>query len=53
MTVQILEDGDLFLEGANVTFACPPGLTLSGPTTSSCVGRRWKPDPMEAKCLCE
>ena len=52
-SVQILVDRHLFLEGTNVTFICPPGWTLSGPNTSSCVGKEWKPDPIEAKCICE
>ena len=52
-SVQILADSDLFLEGTNVTFSCPPGWTLFGPTMSSCVGNRWKPGPMEVRCICE
>ena len=41
----------LDVEGASVTFACPPGLMLSGPNTSTCIGNgEWEPDPRDVEC---
>ena len=45
---------DLAVEGANVTFACPPGLVLTGPNTTTCMGNgEWEPNPMEVNCTGE
>ena len=39
------------LEGSNITLACPPGMVLKGPSTSSCLGSgEWEPDPRDSKC---
>ena len=40
------------MEGASLTFLCPPGLTLIGPESSRCMGNgEWEPDPREAVCI--
>ena len=34
------------LEGATVTFSCPPGKILTGPNRTTCMGNgEWEPDP--------
>ena len=34
------------MEGATVTFECPPQYFLTGPNTTICVGNgEWEPDP--------
>ena len=44
-------DSDVFLEGANVTFTCPPGQVLIGHNTSMCMGNgEWEPDLREVTC---
>ena len=44
-------DRDIFLEGTNVTFTCPPGLVLIGSDTSICMGNgEWEPNPNEVEC---
>ena len=44
----------LYLEGAIVTFTCPPGQVLNGRNTSTCTGNgEWEPDPREAECIGE
>ena len=44
-------DSDVFLEGANVTFICPPGQAFIGHSTSTCMGNgEWEPDPREVMC---
>ena len=41
----------LDVEGVSVTFACSPGLILSGPNTSTCMGNgEWEPDPRNVEC---
>ena len=38
-------------EGHNITFACPPGQTLNGSNSSTCMGNgEWAPDPREVEC---
>ena len=38
-------------ESTNITLSCPPGLVLSGPSTSTCMGNgEWEPDPRELEC---
>ena len=44
------------LEGATLTFSCPPGKILTGPNTTTCMENgEWEPDPtVEAmKCVGE
>ena len=42
---------DLALEGTNITFNCRPGLALTGPNLSTCMGNgEWEPDPREVRC---
>ena len=49
--VLITEYSDLALEGASVTFACPPGLIMVGSNTSICTENgQWNPDPATATC---
>ena len=44
-------DRDIFLEGTSITFTCPPGLVLTGPNSSTCMGNgEWEPNPNEVKC---
>ena len=36
---------DPAIQGTNITFTCPPGLVLTGPDTSTCMGNgEWEPD---------
>ena len=40
------------IEGTNVSFSCPPGLVLTGPSTSMCMGNgEWEPDPSQVNCI--
>ena len=42
------------LEDNNIAFSCAPGLILTGPNTSLCMGNgEWEPNPAEVKCLGE
>ena len=42
------------IEGANVTFSCPPGRILTGPNVATCMRNgEWEPDLQELKCLGE
>ena len=44
-------DRDTFLEGTNITFICPPGLVLTGPSRSTCMGNgEWEPNPNDVEC---
>ena len=44
-------DSDTFLEGTNIAFSCPPGLVLTGPNKSTCMGNgEWEPSPNEVEC---
>ena len=44
-------DSDIYLEGAIVTFTCPPGQVLVGRNMSTCTGNgEWEPDPREVEC---
>ena len=37
--------------GSSVTFSCSPGLVLTGPNSSTCMGNgEWEPDPRKAIC---
>ena len=39
------------MRGANVTYNCPSGMTLTGPRRSTCTGNgEWEPDPREVEC---
>ena len=39
------------VEGSNITLACPPGMVLNGPSTSSCLENgEWDPEFRESKC---
>ena len=39
------------MEGATVTFECPPQYVLTGPNITTCMGNgEWEPDPREAEC---
>ena len=38
-------------EGQNISFICPSGRALSGPTSSICMENgEWEPDPREVEC---
>ena len=44
-------DSDTFLEGTNINFSCLPGLVLTGPNSSTCMGNgEWEPNPNEVQC---
>ena len=39
------------MEGATVTFECPPQYVITGPNTTTCMGNgEWEPDPREVEC---
>ena len=39
------------MEGATVTFECPPQYVLIGPNTTTCMENgEWEPDPLEVEC---
>ena len=49
MNVDCYEDPAL--ERYNITFTCPPGLVLTGPSATACMGDgEWEPDPRLAEC---
>ena len=51
LTIEYYDYPALDVEGASVTFACPPGLMLSGPNASTCMGNgEWEPDPRDVEC---
>ena len=46
-----MEYSDPALEGASVTFGCPPELVLVGSNTSTCMGNgQWNPNPANIAC---
>lgn len=48
------EQPAIYLEGSNVTFTCPPGLVLTGPSTSRCLGNgKWEPDLRTTQVTCK
>ena len=48
------QESDIFLEGTNVTFTCPPGLVLTGPNTLMCMGNgEWEPDLNNRQVTCK
>ena len=50
-SVLTMLDRNPALEGSSVNLSCPPGLVLTGPNTTTCMGNgEWEPDPMEAMC---
>ena len=39
------------IEGATLTFDCPPQFVLTGPNNTTCMGNReWEPDPRKVGC---
>jgi hypothetical protein len=48
-----VSDPAIYLEGDSVTFTCPPGLILTGPSTSRCLGNgEWEPDLRTSQPTC-
>ena len=50
---QVIVEGDRnpASEGTTVTFSCPPGLTLTGLSTSTCMENgEWEPDINGSMC---
>ena len=49
---EALGDTDLPVYGTTFTFRCPPGRTLMGPNSTTCMETgEWEPDPSEAVCM--
>ncbi|MCG8620954.1 MAG: CCP domain-containing protein [Proteobacteria bacterium] len=47
----IVNYSQLLIEGTTLMFTCLPGLTLSGPNTTTCLGNgQWIPNPDLIKC---
>jgi hypothetical protein len=43
---------DPALEGQTITFFCPPGQTLNGSNSATCMGNgEWEQDPREVECI--
>jgi hypothetical protein len=38
------------IEESTVTFVCPLGQILNGPTISMCINGNWFPDPSDLQC---
>ena len=39
------------LEEENISFSCPPGWSITGPNTSTCMGNgEWEPNFREVEC---
>ena len=35
-----------------ITYTCPPGFVMTGPSTSVCMGNgEWEPDPGKVECI--
>lgn len=50
-TMVIMNYTDPAVEGSNVTFSCPSGLILTGPSVATCMRNgKWEPDPREVAC---
>ena len=44
-------DNSIAMEGAVANFSCPPGLVLTGPSTTTCMENgEWEPDPAYLDC---
>ena len=47
----VIENNEVPTEGNTVTFSCPPGLVLTGPSSATCAGNgEWEPDPSQLMC---
>ena len=48
----ITPDSNPALEGTNITFSCPLGMVLTGPTgVATCMRNgEWEPDPGRVQC---
>ena len=51
MIIGIIGYIDPSVEGATLSFVCPPQYVLNGPNTTTCMGNGdWEPDPREVEC---
>ena len=49
--VEVIGYNKPVLEGASITFHCPPGMELIGYGSATCMGNgEWEPDPQNITC---
>lgn len=49
--VHVTKFSELLVAGTSLMFACPSGLILTGPNTTTCLENgQWEPDPSQVKC---
>ena len=50
-SIIVIESNEVPTEGSTVTFSCPPGLVLTGPSSATCAGNgEREPDPSQLMC---
>ena len=49
--VQLIINEEIFTEGVEIMFTCPPDFLLSGADTSTCMeDGQWLPNPSQVEC---